>query len=102
MNSVGTMGSERSDVDDGMLQVDFHGLHIGEMYSKYNELVEAVLPVLKKVRIITGRGLHSASGESKLNKAIKKKIAQDKNVRWDAVPNNPGAIVVSWLAETED
>jgi len=100
LNSVGNMGAQNSTVDN-VVQVDFHGLHVGEMHSKYKELIQGILPVVKKVRVITGRGLHSTGGESKLMKALKKKIEQDKDTRWDKVPRNPGAIIVSWIKESE-
>ena len=95
LNTVGNMGAQ--DTSDA-IQVDYHGLHVNEMHSKYEELVEAILPVVKKITIITGRGLHSTGGTGKLMKGLKKKIEKDKNTRWQAVPNNPGALTVHWLA----
>mmetsp|Transcript_35059 Transcript_35059/g.84824 ORF Transcript_35059/g.84824 Transcript_35059/m.84824 type:complete len:1109 (-) Transcript_35059:1667-4993(-) len=98
LNSIGNMGAQNVEEDNTIL-VDFHGLHVNEMHSKYKELVEAILPVVKKVTVITGRGLHSTGGASKLMIALKKKIEKDKNTRWDSVPRNPGALVVHWVAE---
>lgn len=102
LNSIGTMGAQlqsRGDDENAAIQVDFHGMHVSEMHTKYEELVEAILPVVKRVTIITGRGLHSPGGECKLMKALKKKIEKEKNTRWSKIPNNPGAINVTWLAD---
>ena len=74
LNSVGNMGAEQQGTTasgegagGGMIQIDFHGPHVKEMCDKFREQVKPVLPVVGKIMIITGRGLHSADGEGKLN-----------------------------------
>lgn len=99
LNTVGRMGAQSTELED-TIQVDFHGLHVNEMHSKHKELIEAILPVVKKVTVITGRGLHSADGESKLMRALKKKIEKDRNTRWERIPSNPGAVIVTWIEDS--
>lgn len=82
LNTVGSIGAQ--DTSDA-IQVDYHGLHVNEMHSKYEELVEAVLPVVKKITIITGRGLHSEGGASRL---MKKKLK-----RTGTLDGNPYRII---------
>ena len=97
MNSVGTMGAEQEG-QDGLIQVDFHGLHVNEMRRKFKDQVVPVLPVVNKVVVITGRGSHSTGKESKLKKALLKLINSEfeKEMYWQEVDNNPGAINVLW------
>ena len=96
MNSVGAMGAQQEG-NDGLIQIDFHGLHVDEMRIKFKEHILPILPVVKKVMVITGRGLHSAGNESKLKKAVLKLIGQhQKNIYWQAIDHNPGAIYVLW------
>jgi len=89
LSNLGNMGAQNAD-NDGHIQLDLHEMHV-----KYKELVEAVLPVTKKVTIIIGRGLHSEGGHSKLMIELKKKIEKNKHTRWDKIPQNAGAFVVS-------
>ena len=96
LNSVGDMGAQQTTRND-TIQVDIHGLHVGEMHAKFSELIKPILPVVKKITIITGRGLHSASGESKLRKELKKRIEREEKIRWETVPSNPGALNVVWV-----
>ena len=98
MNTVGNMGAQDLENHD-MISVDFHGLHVQEMNYKYAELVEPLLPVVKKITVITGRGLHSSGGQSKLMKALKKKVSRDKSTRWERVAKNPGALIIHWTGE---
>ena len=56
----------------GEIQLDFHGLKVREAKQKVNELVVPVLPVVRSMVLITGRGRHSASGGSALKPAIEK------------------------------
>ena len=73
------MGAQQERHEDGtsMIQdnqlVDYHfyhGLHANEMRRKFKEHVIPILPVVKKVMEITGRGLHSSGKESKLKKVL--------------------------------
>eukprot|EP01135_Chromosphaera_perkinsii_P009475 Nk52_evm18s1763 gene=Nk52_evmTU18s1763 len=57
--------------EDTILQIDLHGLSPGQAVRKLNELVKPILPVVQKVLIVTGKGLHSAaSGTSVLKEAV--------------------------------
>jgi hypothetical protein len=98
LNSVGNMGAQLGSSDEsGTIQIDFHGLHVSEMYQKFAEQVKPILPVVCKVVVITGRGLHSANGESKLKKSLMKRIEQhEPDIRYEKIPENPGALNVVW------
>jgi DNA-nicking Smr family endonuclease len=93
MNNVGTMGAE---VEGGMIQVDYHGLHVSGMRKKFKDHILPIIPEVKKVMIITGRGSHSVGKESKLKKALQKLIGEYENLYWQRVEDNDGAIVVLW------
>ena len=55
----------------GVLQIDLHGLKAEQALHKLEELVKPVIPVLRRVIVITGRGLHSAtSGVSVVKEAV--------------------------------
>jgi len=100
LNSVGTMGAQRSVGGRDLIQIDFHGLHVDEMHRKFDEQVKPILPVVKKVRVITGRGSHSSGGESKLKKALVKWIEKkETGIRWENIASNPGALDVVWVPE---
>eukprot|EP00797_Seminavis_robusta_P005599 Sro136_g064270.2 (368) ;mRNA; r:101763-102866 len=98
MNEVGNMGAESSlEGGSSLIPVDYHGMHVGEMLSKFQELVKPILPVVKEVMIITGRGLHSANNEGKLKKALIRHIDnKEDDIRWERVEENPGALKVLW------
>lgn len=102
LNSVGHMGAQLGASDEsGVIQIDFHGLHVNEMYQKFAEQVKPILPVVGKVMVITGRGLHSANGEGKLKKSLMKRIEQhEPDIRWERVAENPGALIVVWTPAT--
>ena len=98
LNSVGTMGAQRSMDGSDMIQIDFHGLHVDEMHRKFDEQVKPILTVVKKVRVVTGRGAHSSGGESKLKKALVKWIEKkETDIRWENIASNPGALDVVWV-----
>jgi hypothetical protein len=100
MNSVGSMGTEEERGDSSLIQVDYHGLYVNEMRRKFKEHVLPILPVVKKVLVITGRGSHSAGKESKLKKALFKLIGQyEEDIYFQRVDNNEGALYVLWRGE---
>jgi len=100
MNSVGAMGAQQDGRDGSMIQVDYHGLHVNEMRMKFKEHVLPILPVVRKIMIITGRGTHSAGKEGKLKKALFKLIGQyESDIYWQRVDQNPGALYVLWRSE---
>ena len=93
MNRGPAMGTDM----DGVVQVDFHGLHVGEVRSLFIELVAPVVPVMP-VRIITGKGKHSTvSGVSKLREQVLQVAG-----RWPGFQSLPevGAVLVR-LAEMQ-
>lgn len=96
MNTVGSMGAER---EGGMIQVDYHGLHVNELRKKFKDHIIPIIPAVGKVTVITGRGSHSVGKESKLKKALLKLIGEYKNLSWQRVEGNDGAIVVLWKPE---
>ena len=63
INSVGAMGAQQGG-NNGLIQIDFHGLHVDEMKIKFKDHILPILPVVKKVMVITGRGLYSTGNES--------------------------------------
>jgi len=63
MNNIGTMGAE---VEGGMIQVDYHGLHVSGMSKKFKDHILLIITEVRKIMIITGRGSHSVRKESKL------------------------------------
>ena len=75
-------------------------LYVNEMRRKFKEHVLPILPVVKKVLVITGRGSHSAGKESKLKKALFKLIGQyEEDIYFQRVDNNEGALYVLWRGE---
>ena len=101
MNSVGSMGAEQEERGGStLIQVDYHGLHVNEMRRKFKEHVIPILPVVKKVLVITGRGSHSVGKESKLKKALFKLIGQyEDDIYFQRVDGNEGALYVLWREE---
>ena len=97
MNSVGTMGAEEVRGGSSVITVDYHGLHVNEMRRKFKEHVIPILPVVKVVMVIVGRGLHSAGKEGKLKKALFKLIGKyEEDIKWQRVNRNEGALYVMW------
>ena len=96
MNTVGAMGAEQ---ESGMIQVDYHGQHVNGMRKKFKDHIIPIIPAVGKVMIITGRGSHSVGKESKLKKALFKLIGEYKNLSWQKVEGNEGAILVLWRSE---
>jgi len=89
INSHGNMGIVSDNHET--VNVDLHGLHINEAKEKLNEIIFPFLPILKKVSLITGRGLHNQSGESILKNAIKL-FLNEKNLRCDEDSKNKGVL----------
>jgi DNA-nicking Smr family endonuclease len=100
LNSVGDMGAEREGQDGSLVKVDFHGMHVHEMRQKFKDHIVPILPVVKRVLIITGRGVHSVGNESKLRKALFRQVSQyDDRVYWQQVEKNQGALMVLWRTD---
>lgn len=100
VNTIGGMGAEQEGENGSLIKVDYHGLHVNEMRQKFRDHVMPILPAVKKVMIIVGRGSHSTGKESKLRKALFKFIAQyESKIYWQKVDKNPGALYVLWRDE---
>jgi len=99
MNADGLgMGTENESVGSECT-LDFHGLYAKEAERLATELIDCVLPALRSLVIITGRGLHSAGGRSILRMVIERLLAdRSSTVRIEAVDGNPGAIRLRYLA----
>jgi hypothetical protein len=91
MNNIGTMGAE---VEGGMIQVDYHGLHVSGMSKKFKDHILLIITEVKKIMIIIGRGSHSVGKESKSKKALQKLIREYKNLFWQRLEDNDRAILV--------
>ena len=94
-NSRGNMGSiiESDSESKSSIFIDLHGLFINEAKERVNEFILPILPVLKKMAVITGRGSHSQSGESQLKKAMQDYFTSMK-YKCVEVANNKGALCV--------
>lgn len=95
INRSGSMGRQSSDSDE--ICIDFHGLHVNEAVAKFEGDVLAVLPALRKIRVITGRGKHSEGGSSAIKNKLVTIIDRDDRLWREPVANNPGAIRVMWV-----
>jgi DNA-nicking Smr family endonuclease len=90
MNSAGDMGAF---VPGRGLHVDLHGLFINEAKEKIEELFLPVLPAVKKIVLITGRGVHNPKNEAKLKNALKDYFAS-VNIKCEEVKGNEGALCI--------
>ena len=85
MNHIGSMGAQQGGNfwDDPNF---FHGLHVDEMRIKFKEHILPILPLVKKVMVITGQGLHSHRNENKLKKVVFKLIGEhQERIYWQAI-----------------
>ena len=64
-----------------IISIDFHGLHVEEAKVILRDYVLPVLPVLKKVFLITGRGKHSKSGQSILKESVRKYLLKETELK---------------------
>ena len=92
MNADGLgMGEDRDTL--GECTLDFHGLHAREAERLATELIDCVLPSMRSLVIITGRGSHSTGGRSVLRPVIERLVAaRSSTVSLEAVAGNPGAV----------
>jgi hypothetical protein len=68
INSCGSMGIIGY---DGLMSIDLHALHVEEAKNMLLEYVFPVLPVVRKVLVITGRGTNSNGGKGVMKEEIK-------------------------------
>ena len=97
MNSVGEMGSTN---ESDSLRLDLHGLHVDEAKSILQEFVFPILPAMKRIFLITGRGNHSDAGFSVLKESLRKYIKQESEagplrIKCEQFKNNPGVLCIS-------
>jgi DNA-nicking Smr family endonuclease len=78
---------------DKHLKVDLHGLFIDEAKSVIESYILPVLPVIGKIELITGRGVHNKSNVSKLKLALMQYFAEIK-VKCLEMSENPGALCI--------
>ena len=84
------------DGHSSLIKVDYHGMHVSEMRNKFYQQVIPILPVVKKVLVLTGRSGASADA-SKLNEALFKLVAQNEDsVYCRPVNENEEALYVLW------
>ena len=96
INAVGGMGMLR---DGEPLKIDFHQQHVKEATEKFDALVAPVMPVTKKMRLVTGWGKHSEGGISVLQQGLIDHInAYYPHLNWERMPDNKGMIVVTYVA----
>eukprot|EP01135_Chromosphaera_perkinsii_P012148 Nk52_evm12s2596 gene=Nk52_evmTU12s2596 len=96
--TMGVMGGKGSD-GEGELCIDLHGLSVKQGLRKLDELVLPIIGLVKRVLVVTGRGLHSdIMGRSVLKENVEE-YARSNGLRASAVKNNPGAIRLSILGK---
>lgn len=89
----GQMGYVNDDVMNSFVKIDLHSLFVAEAKIILNEYVLPVLPALKKMIIITGRGTHNKSKKQILKEEIKSYLTL-RNIKNDEVEGNDGALYV--------
>jgi DNA-nicking Smr family endonuclease len=92
INSFGNMGKILGEEEDGWVNIDLHGLHVYEAKLKIDDYVLPILPVLKKIVIITGYGLHGTSGGI-LKESVKKYFSNLK-IKCIESTKNKGALCI--------
>jgi hypothetical protein len=90
VNSSGQMGVCGADKH---LKVDLHGLFVEEAKEVIETFVLPVLPVIGKLMLITGRGVHNKTKMAKLKLALKKHFSEIK-IRCEELSDNEGALVI--------
>jgi dsDNA-specific endonuclease/ATPase MutS2 len=91
VNSIGFMGMSWSGENT---TVDLHGQTVQAAKKVISETILPVLPVLKKMTVITGRGLHSPNGQGVLKEALKEYLENELSVKYQDVESNDGAILI--------
>jgi hypothetical protein len=98
-NRIGSVSDICGDEDgrSSLIKVDYHGMHVSEMRNKFHQQVIPILPVVKKVLVLTGRSGTSTENASKLNKALFKLISQNEvSMYCRPVNENEEAFYVFW------
>lgn len=92
-DGVGEMALGQGKIKTSVVHVDFHGLHVNEAKERIDEFVLPILPVLKKIIVITGHGVHNESGCSVLKEELRKYFGQN-NLKCEDLKKNKGALCV--------
>ena len=87
------MGTIIDDIKNSFVRFDLHGLFPEESISIIRKIVLPVLPVLNKIILITGRGVHSKSGRSVVKEEVKR-FLDSHGLKHEDVLGNEGAIYV--------
>ena len=101
MNSFGKMGVELINDDDesnGTVHIDMHGLHITEAKERFKQFILPILPLMKRVIVITGHGAHSKTNQSVLKESLKEYF-ESMDLRSKELSKNKGAICVYGYAK---
>jgi DNA-nicking Smr family endonuclease len=80
--------------DSKHLKVDFHGLFIEEAKQVIDAYILPVLSVIRKVVLITGRGVHSKKQVAKLKLALKSHFAKMTKIKCEELSDNEGALCI--------
>jgi DNA-nicking Smr family endonuclease len=87
---------------DRYLSIDLHCMYADEAREKLYMLVVPVLPVMKKMLIITGKGSHSEESVGVLRGVVIRFVESVRNregkrcMEWEAISDNEGALWVHW------
>ena len=87
------MGTINDDIENTFVKFDLHCLYPDESIEVIREIVLPVLPVLNKIILITGRGVHSKSGRSVVKEEVKR-FLDSHGLKHEDVLGNEGAIYV--------
>ena len=100
MNSIGHMGFQNAASSLGIhgeASIDMHALHVDEAIFKIKERIIPVLPNIKNLLLITGRGKHSTKNNTNppLRTGIQRYLKDQPNISWERTEND-GVIRVMW------
>lgn len=79
---------------NGVRALDFHALHVQDVAVMLDDLVMPVLPVLKKLVIITGHGRHNRRGQAPLQERLANELKY-RRIPFERVHCNPGAFLLT-------
>ena len=91
-NIAGNMGTL---IDDDYIKIDLHGQKVDNAKEIFVDLIQPVLPVVKRCLVITGRGVHNSNNTSYLKEAMKD-FFEKNNFSWKQADGNEGALYVNY------
>jgi hypothetical protein len=98
-NRLGSVGDTCEDEEghNSLIKVDYHEMHVSEMRNKFHQQVIPILPVVKKLLVLTGRSGTSAENTSKQNEALFELLSQNEvSMYCRPVNENEEAFHVFW------